>query len=451
MTGALWNLLTFLLAIGILISVHEFGHFWVARRCGIKVERFSLGFGKVLWQTVDKQGTEFSLSLIPLGGYVKMLDERVAPVPEALRHQAFNTKPVWQRAAVVAAGPVANFLFAIFAYWIVFLVGIPSVHPVVGQVTPNSIAARSGITAGMELKSIAGIETPDWESVNLALVALIGDNQAQIEVSQFGTQATQNKELRLDGWHFEPDKETAFGVLGITPKGPEILPIVTSVGEDSAAKLAGLTTGDRITAINGQPLEQWSEFVKAVQGSPDKALSLTVEREGQTQTLTLIPQIHKLADGKSVGYAGVAPKVLPLPAEYSFVRQFGIIDSVIKATQKTMQLSTLTLDMLGKLFTGDVGIKSLSGPISIAKGAGMTADFGFVFYLGFLALISVNLGIINLFPLPVLDGGHLLFLAIEGLTGKPLSEKVQEYAFRLGTVLLVLLMGVALFNDFSRL
>ncbi|MGL5800902.1 MAG: RIP metalloprotease RseP, partial [Plesiomonas sp.] len=192
MTGALWNLLTFLLAIGILISVHEFGHFWVARRCGIKVERFSLGFGKVLWQTVDKQGTEFSLSLIPLGGYVKMLDERVAPVPEAQRHQAFNTKPVWQRAAVVAAGPAANFLFAIFAYWIVFLVGIPSVHPVVGQVTPNSIAARSGITAGMELKSIAGIETPDWESVNLALVSLIGDKQAQIDVSQFGTQIVQN-------------------------------------------------------------------------------------------------------------------------------------------------------------------------------------------------------------------------------------------------------------------
>ncbi|MGL5045088.1 MAG: sigma E protease regulator RseP, partial [Plesiomonas sp.] len=429
----------------------EFGHFWVARRCGIKVERFSLGFGKVLWQTVDKQGTEFSLSLIPLGGYVKMLDERVAPVPEALRHQAFNTKPVWQRAAVVAAGPVANFLFAIFAYWIVFLVGIPSVHPVVGQVTPNSIAARSGITAGMELKSIAGIETPDWESVNLALVSLIGDKQAQVDVSQFGTQIVQNKALQLDGWHFEPDKETAFGALGIIPKGPDVLPIVTSVGAGSAAEQAGLVLGDRITAINGQPLTQWSEFVKAVQESPDKALSLTVERAGQTQTLTLTPQTHEMADGKSVGYAGVAPKVLPLPPEYSFVRQFGIIDSVVKATQKTMQLSTLTLDMLGKLFTGDVGIKSLSGPISIAKGAGMTADFGFVFYLGFLALISVNLGIINLFPLPVLDGGHLLFLAIEGLTGKPLSEKVQEYSFRFGTVLLVLLMGVALFNDFSRL
>ncbi|MGL4454510.1 MAG: sigma E protease regulator RseP, partial [Plesiomonas sp.] len=339
MTGALWNLLTFLLAIGILISVHEFGHFWVARRCGIKVERFSLGFGKVLWQTVDKQGTEFSLSLIPLGGYVKMLDERVAPVPEALRHQAFNTKPVWQRAAVVAAGPVANFLFAIFAYWIVFLVGIPSVHPVVGQVTPNSIAARSGITAGMELKSIAGIETPDWESVNLALVSLIGDKQAQVDVSQFGTQIVQNKALQLDGWHFEPDKETAFGALGIIPKGPDVLPIVTSVGAGSAAEQAGLVLGDRITAINGQPLTQWSEFVKAVQESPDKALSLTVERAGQTQTLTLTPQTHEMADGKSVGYAGVAPKVLPLPPEYSFVRQFGIIDSVVKATQKTMQLS----------------------------------------------------------------------------------------------------------------
>ncbi|MGL5798589.1 MAG: RIP metalloprotease RseP, partial [Plesiomonas sp.] len=274
---------------------------------------------------------------------------------------------------------------------------------------------------------------------------------AQIDVSQFGTQIVQNKVLQLDGWHFEPDKETAFGALGITPKGPDVLPIVASVGAGSAAEQAGLELGDRITAINGQPLTQWAEFVKAVQESPGKALSLTVERESRVQTLTLTPQTHEMADGKSVGYAGIAPKVLPLPSEYSFVRQFGIIDSVVKATQKTMQLSTLTLDMLSKLFTGDVGIKSLSGPISIAKGAGMTADFGFVFYLGFLALISVNLGIINLFPLPVLDGGHLLFLAIEGLTGKPLSEKVQEYSFRFGTVLLVLLMGVALFNDFSRL
>ncbi|MGL5007122.1 MAG: sigma E protease regulator RseP [Plesiomonas sp.] len=451
MTGALWNLLAFLLAIGILISVHEFGHFWVARRCGIKVERFSLGFGKVLWQTVDKHGTEFSLSLVPLGGYVKMLDERVAPVPEALRHEAFNTKPVWQRAAVVAAGPMANFLFAIFAYWIVFLVGIPSVHPVVGQVAPNSIAAHSGITTGMELKSVAGIETPDWESVNLALVSLIGEDHAQIEVSQFGSQTVQNKMLQLNGWHFEPDKETAFGALGITPKGPDILPIVTSIGTGSAAEHAGLKLGDHITAINGQPLKQWSAFVNAVQDNPEKALSLTVERAGQILTIALIPQVHTAPNGQLVGYAGIAPKALPLPAEYSFVRQFGIIDSMVKAAQKTMQLSTLTLDMLGKLFTGDVGIKSLSGPISIAKGAGMTADFGFVFYLGFLALISVNLGIINLFPLPVLDGGHLLFLAVEGLTGKPLSEKVQEYSFRFGTVLLVLLMGVALFNDFSRL
>lgn len=454
MTGALWNLLAFLVALGILISVHEFGHFWVARRCGVKVERFSLGFGKILWRRVDKQGTEFTLSLIPLGGYVKMLDERVAPVPDELRTQAFNNKTVWQRAAIVAAGPFANFVFAVLAYWAVFLLGIPSVHPVVGAVAPNSIAARAGITPGMELKSVAGIETPDWESVNLALVSLIGDQQASIDVSPFtasSTTAVVQKTLPLDGWSFEPDKQTAFGALGITPKGPNILTEIASVGADSPAAQAGLQVGDKIIALDGQPLTDWSSFVRQVQAHPLQPLQLVAERDGVTRNVTLIPQEQTDGQGQRIGYAGIAPKVLPLPAEYQFVRQFGLVDSLIKATQKTVQLSELTLDMLGKLFTGDVGIKSLSGPISIAKGAGMTAEFGLVFYLGFLALISVNLGIINLFPLPVLDGGHLLFLAIEGVTGKPLSERVQEYCFRFGTVLLVLLMGVALFNDFSRL
>lgn len=454
MTGALWNLLAFLVALGILISVHEFGHFWVARRCGVKVERFSLGFGKILWRRVDKQGTEFTLSLIPLGGYVKMLDERVADVPHELREQAFNNKTVWQRAAIVAAGPIANFVFAVFAYWVVFLMGIPSVHPVVGDVAPNSIAARAGITPGMELKSVAGIETPDWESVNLALVSLIGDQSARIDVSPFsasGTAVVTQKTLPLDGWSFEPDKQTAFGALGISPKGPTILTEIASVGADSPAAQAGLLVGDTIISVDDQPLTDWSSFVRQVQAHPQQPISLRVERDGVTRNVTLIPQAQTDRQGQRIGYAGIAPKVLPLPAEYQFVRQFGLIDSLIKATQKTVQLSELTLDMLGKLFTGDVGIKSLSGPISIAKGAGMTAEFGLVFYLGFLALISVNLGIINLFPLPVLDGGHLLFLAIEGVTGKPLSERVQEYCFRFGTVLLVLLMGVALFNDFSRL
>ncbi|MGL5298349.1 MAG: RIP metalloprotease RseP, partial [Plesiomonas sp.] len=317
-----------------------------------------------------------------------------------------------------------------------------------------SIAARAGITPGMELKSVAGIETPDWESVNLALVSLIGDQQATIDVSHFtasGTTAVVQKTLPLDGWSFEPDKQTAFGALGITPKGPSILTEIASVGADSPAAQAGLQVGDKIIALDGQPLTDWSSFVRQVQAHPLQPLQLVAERDGVTRNVTLIPQEQTDGQGQRIGYAGIAPKVLPLPAEYQFVRQFGLVDSLIKATQKTVQLSELTLDMLGKLFTGDVGIKSLSGPISIAKGAGMTAEFGLVFYLGFLALISVNLGIINLFPLPVLDGGHLLFLAIEGVTGKPLSERVQEYCFRFGTVLLVLLMGVALFNDFSRL
>ncbi|MBV7406422.1 sigma E protease regulator RseP [Enterobacter sp. ENT03] len=450
MLSILWNLAAFIIALGVLITVHEFGHFWVARRCGVRVERFSIGFGKALWRRTDKQGTEFVIALIPLGGYVKMLDERVEPVIPELRHTAFNNKTVGQRAAVIAAGPVANFLFAIVAYWLVFIIGVPGVRPVIGEITPNSIAASAQIAPGTELKAIDGIETPDWDAVRLQLVSKIGDAQTTISVAPFGTDSRQNKTLDLRHWQFEPDREDPVASLGIQPRGPQIEPVLAQVQTDSAASKAGLQAGDRIVKVDGQQLTQWMTFVTLVRDNPGTPLALDIERQGSPLSLTLIPDT-KPGSGKDEGFAGVVPKIIPLPDEYKTVRQYGPFSAIVEATDKTWQLMKLTVSMLGKLITGDVKLNNLSGPISIAQGAGMSAEFGLIYYLMFLALISVNLGIINLFPLPVLDGGHLLFLAIEKLKGGPVSERVQDFSYRIGSILLVLLMGLALFNDFSRL
>ncbi|MEG7482451.1 sigma E protease regulator RseP [Citrobacter freundii] len=450
MLSILWNLAAFIVALGVLITVHEFGHFWVARRCGVRVERFSIGFGKALWRRTDKLGTEYVIALIPLGGYVKMLDERAEPVAPELRHYAFNNKTVGQRAAIIAAGPIANFLFAIFAYWLVFIIGVPGVRPVVGEITPNSIAAQAQIQPGTELKAVDGIETPDWDAVRLQLVAKIGDEHTTLSVAQFGSNQRQDKTLDLRQWAFEPDKEDPVSSLGIRPRGPQIEPVLSEVQVNSAASKAGLQAGDRIVKVNGQPLTQWMTFVTLVRDNPDKPLALDIERQGSSLSLTLTPD-SKQVNGKAEGFAGVVPKVIPLPDEYKTVRQYGPFSAVLEASDKTWQLMKLTVSMLGKLITGDVKLNNLSGPISIAQGAGMSAEFGIIYYLMFLALISVNLGIINLFPLPVLDGGHLLFLAIEKLKGGPLSERVQDFSYRIGSILLVLLMGLALFNDFSRL
>ena len=450
MLSILWNLAAFIIALGVLITVHEFGHFWVARRCGVRVERFSIGFGKALWRRTDKSGTEYVIAMIPLGGYVKMLDERAEPVAPELRHYAFNNKTVGQRAAIIAAGPIANFLFAIFAYWLVFIIGVPGVRPVVGEITPNSIAAQAQIQPGTELKAVDGIETPDWDAVRLQLVSKIGDEHTTLSVAQFGSNQRQDKTLDLRHWAFEPDKEDPVSSLGMRPRGPQIEPVLSEVQVNSAASKAGLQAGDRIVKVNGQSLTQWMTFVTLVRDNPDKPLALDIERQGSSLSLTLTPD-SKQVNGKAEGFAGVVPKVIPLPDEYKTVRQYGPFSAILEASDKTWQLMKLTVSMLGKLITGDVKLNNLSGPISIAQGAGMSAEFGIIYYLMFLALISVNLGIINLFPLPVLDGGHLLFLAIEKLKGGPVSERVQDFSYRIGSILLVLLMGLALFNDFSRL
>lgn len=446
-----WSLAAFIVALSVLITVHEFGHFWVARRCGVIVERFSIGFGNVLWRWRDKLGTEYVIAAIPLGGYVKMLDGRVDIVAPEHYHESFNHKTVWQHAAIIVAGPVFNFLFAIFSYWLVFLVGMPTYRPVIGKITPNSIVAQAKISPGMELKSVDGIETPDWDSVRLQLITKIGDSEISIGIAPFGSAHIERKILNLRGCRLELDKQDPIVALGIIPLGPCIEPTIAEVHPGSAAVKAGLQAGDRIVKVDGQPVIEWQLFMTKVQENPGQVLQVGVERQGRVMDITLILDSKQVGKGKVEGFAGIVPKVIPLPAEYKIVRQFGPLLALPQAGQETWQLIRLTISILGKFIIGDVKLNNLSGPISIAHGAGVSAEYGLIYYLMFLALISINLGIINLLPLPVLDGGHLLFLVIEKLKGEPVSERVQDVSYRIGSVLLVLLAGLALFNDFSKL
>lgn len=449
--GILWNLAAFIIVLGILITVHEFGHFWVARRCGVYVERFSIGFGKAIWRKTDKHGTEFVVAWIPLGGYVKMLDERVAEVAPERRHLAFNNKTVGQRAAIVAAGPIADFLLAIVAYWLVFMIGVPALKPIIADIRPDSIAEQAKLTPGMELKSVAGIETPDQNAVRLALVSKIGAKEVTFVVTQPNSLSESENILNLQQWNFDPERQDPIVSLGIMPVGARLDSKVVEVTPDSAAEKAGLQAGDRIVKVDGQPIDTWHPFTYFVRQSPNKTLELLVERNGASLVLNITPTAIALKDGSEVGQVGAKLQVLPPDEQYLIMQQYNPFSALYEASDKTWQLMGLTVKMIGKLVVGDVKLTNLSGPVSIAKGAGMSADSGFVYYLMFIALISVNLGIINLFPLPVLDGGHLLFLVIEKIKGGPVSERVQDVCYRFGVMALMLLMGLALFNDFSRL
>lgn len=440
----LWSLGSFIIAISVLVAVHEYGHFWAARKCGIKVHRFSLGFGKVLWKRVDKQGTEFALSMIPLGGYVKMLDGRNENVPAELKSQAFESKTVLQRTFVIAAGPLANFIFAIFAYWVIYLYGMPSIKPVIASVAPDSVVARARIEPQTQILAIDGEETRDWETINMLFATKMGEANVEVMLSPFGSTIEQRRVLDLSNWSFDPEKETSFSALGIEPVRSKVEMTISRVVENSPAEKAGIQVGDKILDENLSALH-WKQFVELVEQGA--RFTVKVERNQEILDKTLVPEKNK--DGK--WRVGVSPTFINLGDEYRFELKYGILESLQKGIEKTGQLSWLTIKILGKLVTGDLSLNNLSGPISIAKGAGASSSIGLVYFLSFMALISVNLGIMNLFPLPVLDGGHLVFLAAEAIKGKPVSERVQNISYRIGALLLLVLTVFALFNDFLRL
>ena len=442
----LYSLLALIVTLGILVTVHEYGHYWVARKCGVKVLRFSVGFGKALWARKDKNGTEFVIAAIPLGGYVKMLDEREGNVPDELKEQAFNNKTVWQRMAIVLAGPLANILFAIFAYWLMFVVGVTQVKPVIGELEPLGVAAESGLKSEQLITAVDGSKVSGWQEVNYQLLTRIGDT-GEIVI----TAESKEYSLKVNKWLSDAEEPNPLRSLGIAPFRPRVPAIISELQPDKPAIQAGLLQGDLITEVDGKQIEQWYDFVEEVQASAGKALNLNVLRADQTVQLTLIPGSKTLDNGTVVGFVGAMVQTPVIPADFITKLQYDPLTALFKGAEKTWDMSVVTLQSIGKMIQGLLSVKNLSGPITIAKVANASAQAGFEAFVGFLAYISIMLAVVNLLPIPVLDGGHFLFYAIEAIKGSPVSEKVQMMGMKLGMSMMLMIMVVAIFNDISRI
>ncbi|MEY8248676.1 MAG: sigma E protease regulator RseP [Bermanella sp.] len=441
------SILSLALTLAILVTVHEFGHYWVARRCGIKVLRFSVGFGKVLFSRTNKQGTEFAIAAIPLGGYVKMLDEREGEVAAELLDQTFNRKTVWQRMAVVIAGPLANILFAIFAYWLMFMVGVTQVKPIIGEVAANSVAAQAGLMSQQEITAVDGTRTASWQEVNYQLIKRLGDSGTlQIEVDN-----GSRHELVIERWLSDAEEPNPIHSLGFAPFRPTVPPILAELQAGMPAQQAGLLPDDVILAVDGQDIQHWLEFVKVVKAHAGQAISLSVQRQEKVLNIQLIPASRTAPSGETIGFAGAMVKAPELPQDFIRVQSFDPLTAGWRAIDKTWDMTTVTLQSIGKMIQGLLSVKNLSGPITIAKVASSQVQAGFEAFVGFLAYISIMLAVVNLLPIPVLDGGHLVFYVIEAVKGSPLSEKVQLMGMKLGMTLLLMVMVVAIFNDVSRL
>ncbi len=445
------SLLAFLVAISILIAVHEFGHFWVARRIGVKVLRYSIGFGKPLWRrTLRRDDTEFVIAALPLGGYVKMLDEREGPVPPEERHRAFNRQTLWRRFAIVFAGPAFNFLFAILAYWLMFVVGVSGVKPVIGAVTPASPAALAGLQPDEEIVAVAGRPTPVWDVVIQELVSGIVDGRRLPMTVRTPEGTTTEVEIDLGKVSGKLEPGELFERVGFRPWAPPIEPVVGQVVPDSPAARAGLQKGDRILAADGKPIEDWRDLVEHVRARPDQAITLRVERDGRPIEL-ILHTASREQDGQIIGWMGIGPQPVSLPETMRTEYRYGPLSAVARSLDKTWRDTLLTLKMFGKILTGEASVRNLSGPINIAVYAGVSASAGFSRFMEFLATVSLGLGIINLFPIPVLDGGHLMFYLVEMVTRRPVSEAVQEMATRIGLAILLALMLFVFYNDIARL
>lgn len=448
MGDALTSVLAFVVAISILVTIHEYGHYIVGRWAGMKVLRFSVGFGKPLWTWVrGKDRTEFCISSIPLGGYVRFLDGREGPVDQEDEGRAFDHRPIPARIAVLLAGPLFNFLFAIFAYWVLFLNGIPTLQPAVGNVEPQSYAARAGLEFGDKIVAVGEVDTADWESTLVNIFdQLVGDGRVPLTLES--DDGRQRRALIMVGEDASrlTEPNMLFEGLGFKPWQPPA--VIAELTEGGAAADAGMAVGDRIISIDGNNISNYSDLIEVVVARPDQLVSVAYFRDGRQLEIDVVLG-HQEVEGEVRGLLGVRGS--NDYGDYAHLRKFGPIESVTQATQRTWTSTVFTLRMLGRMVTGDVSIKNISGPINIAQYAGSSARRGVNEYLAFLALISISLGVLNLLPVPVLDGGQIVFQTIELVKGSPLSERSQIIGQQFGIFALILLMSFAFYNDIVRI
>lgn len=466
------NVLALIVTLGILVTIHEFGHFWVARKCGVKVLRFSIGFGKAVKTWVGKDGTEYVIAPIPLGGYVKMLGqddtnaEAGSQVAEHEKHMAFNYKPLWQRFAIVAAGPIANFLLAIFVFWVINVAyGTRGISPVVSYVEPDSPAWEAGLRDGDEITAVDGKPVTLWQQVNLELLDRLGETgnlvftaipaDARIEGSDVPveSQPTETFVVPIKSWMGNTTEPNPLGSLGIVQY--EIPPVIDTIVPGGAAEAAGLQTGDRVVSANGTDVRSWSQWVSMIQQSPELPLDVVVQRESELVALEIVPQATEAADGTQMGRIGAGVQIYDLyaslPPERRREVSFNPLSAIGPAMVETWDKSVFVLDSIKKMVVGLISVKNINGPITIAQVAGETASYGLEVYLGFLAILSISLGVLNLLPIPVLDGGHLLYYTIEAIIRRPVPERVQAMGLQLGLLIVGSIMVLALYNDVSRL
>ena len=444
------HLAAFIVALGVLITFHEFGHFWVARKCGVKILRFSIGFGRPLSKRCyGDDRTELVVAALPLGGYVRMLDEREAPVPEPELHRAFNRKPLAQRFAIVLAGPLFNFLFAILAYWIMYMIGLTGLKPVIGTVQPTSIAAVTGLQADEEIIAVNSMHTATWTMVVDALItAIVADKSVELTVRS--KNALERPVLmNLQGVSIDDLAEKdLLQSIGITPKQLVLPPVIGDLQPEGAAVRAGFKSGDRILAVDHVAISDWTAFVAYIRARPEQLLQVEISRDGQVMLLSLRTDKKDAGDRKMVGYIGAGNQLgqsLLAKESYTF------FPALARALARTGDMSWLTLQMLGKILTGEASYRNLSGPVSIAQYAGESAQNGIAAFLWFLGIVSVSLGVLNLLPIPLLDGGHLMYYLIELVRGSPVPEAVQAIGQQIGLALLLGLMVLVFYNDLSRL
>jgi regulator of sigma E protease len=452
MMNALFMIVAAILLLGPLIAIHEFGHYFVARKLGVKVQVYSIGFGPTLikWKS-KKSGIQYQLSALPFGGYVKMLDEREGNVAEEDLPQAFNRQSPWKRIAIVAAGPLINLVFAIVLFWILFLPSQEQLNTRVGKIFPGTPAAAVQMQTGDKITAIDGTPVSTWEKLNYAIVDRAGETGViQVRVERQG----QLQQFSLPIQNFLKDQsKSPLETLGFIPYRPQIPAVVTKLSEDGAAIRQGIKEGDKIVAIDGVKMKDWFDVVEIVQASPEKLLKIDVLRNGEIKQFDVMPQGQRDNMGNVIGMLGVqsTPGKVTIPDEYKQTIQYNSAQALMMAVDKTGQISGMILNSMAKMVRGLIGLDNLSGPITIAKVAGQSAEMGWQTFISFMALMSISLGILNLLPIPMLDGGHLVYYFIEAIRGKPVSEQIQIFGLKIGMVLLGSMMLLALFNDFMRL